>query len=147
MLQNIVEEFKLAMARLDRKLGHYDLAEFTSPEQEELISEMFIQRYINPNAKLKLRSYKNGPIRNPIINIYSQGLNPIYFTRKKNRDGAYWLMNSFFAQEIEKKIGFGNWLDALTLHTTDEQTAILDRIYTAGRRVYFLEDSLPEIIK
>jgi hypothetical protein len=41
MLQTIAKEIKLAMARLDRKMGIYDLAEFTSAEQAVLISQMF----------------------------------------------------------------------------------------------------------
>jgi hypothetical protein len=101
---------------------------------------------MSPKVKLKLRRYKDGPICIPCISIESPGFNPICFTRKTNVNGSYWILESNFTQDIEKKIGFGTWLDVLTLHTTAEQTEILDKIYIAGRRVYFLEDSLPAIL-
>jgi hypothetical protein len=135
---------KLFVIELEKKLGHFDLSEFTSPEQGVIISSLLIKRSI-PKAKLKLWKYKDGPIIYPIIQLDAPGFNPIHFARKSNEDGDYWMLESFFAQRIETEVGFSHWFNALTLHTTNEETKVLDSIYFAGRHVHQLEDSLPPL--
>jgi hypothetical protein len=43
MLQYITKQFQYYSMLLDHKLGHYDLEEFVSPEQKQVIVEMLIQ--------------------------------------------------------------------------------------------------------